>query len=138
MRTLSLRSWVLFLSLAPTLLIGLLFGGYFTLHRFAELEQSVIERGADIIEPLATSSEYGMVQNSREMLKRLVGVAHRKHSALVRTIAIFDHQHRLFVNSAFQRNFNQLRLPPGSAIEHMLADYQVMREQARACERFRR
>lgn len=116
MRTLSLRSWVLFLSLAPTLLIGLLFGGYFTLHRFAELEQSVIERGADIIEPLATSSEYGMVQNSREMLKRLVGVAHRKHSALVRTIAIFDHQHRLFVNSAFQRNFNQLRLPPGSAV----------------------
>lgn len=115
-RTLSLRSWVLVLSLAPTLLIGLLFGGYFTLHRFSELQESVIERGADIIESLATSSEYGMVQNSREMLKRLVGVSHRKHSAMVRTIAIFDSQHRLFVNSAFQRNFNQLRLPPGSAI----------------------
>ncbi len=27
------------------------------------------------------------------------------------------------------------RLPPGSAIEQLLADYQVMREQARACER---
>ena len=27
-------------------------------------------------------------------------------------------------------------LPPGSAIEQMLADYQVMRQQARACERF--
>jgi type IV pilus biogenesis protein CpaD/CtpE len=27
-------------------------------------------------------------------------------------------------------------LPPGSAIEQMLADYQVMRDQARACERF--
>src|SRR5512132_3523016 len=26
-------------------------------------------------------------------------------------------------------------LPPGSAIEQMLADYQVMRDQARACER---
>jgi hypothetical protein len=26
------------------------------------------------------------------------------------------------------------RLPPGSAIEQMLADYQVMRDQARACE----
>lgn len=25
------------------------------------------------------------------------------------------------------------RLPPGSAIEQMLADYQVMREQARVC-----
>ncbi|MEW5704934.1 MAG: hypothetical protein AB1781_10180 [Pseudomonadota bacterium] len=25
------------------------------------------------------------------------------------------------------------RLPPGSAIEQMLADYQVMRDQARAC-----
>lgn len=28
-------------------------------------------------------------------------------------------------------------LPPGSAIEQMLADYQVMRDQARACGRFR-
>jgi type IV pilus biogenesis protein CpaD/CtpE len=27
-------------------------------------------------------------------------------------------------------------LLPGSAIEQMLADYQVMRDQARACERF--
>jgi hypothetical protein len=26
--------------------------------------------------------------------------------------------------------------PPGSAIEQMLADYRVMRDQARACERF--
>ncbi|MGZ9112935.1 MAG: hypothetical protein ACXW3X_18175, partial [Rhodoplanes sp.] len=29
-------------------------------------------------------------------------------------------------------------LPPGSAIEQMLIDYQVMWDQARACERFRR
>lgn len=28
-------------------------------------------------------------------------------------------------------------LPPGSAIEQMLADYQVMRDQARACGDFR-
>ena len=27
-------------------------------------------------------------------------------------------------------------LPPGSAIEQVLADYQVMRDQARACGRF--
>jgi hypothetical protein len=27
-------------------------------------------------------------------------------------------------------------LPPGSAIEQMLADYQVMRDQARVCGRF--
>lgn len=29
-------------------------------------------------------------------------------------------------------------LPTSSAIEQMLADYQVMRDQARACEHFRR
>ena len=27
-------------------------------------------------------------------------------------------------------------LPPGSAVEQTLADYQVMRDQARACRRF--
>lgn len=116
MRALSLRSWVLLLSLTPTLLIGILLGSYFTLHRFSELEENLIERGSDIIEPLAIASEYGMVHNSREMLKRLIGIAHRKHSEVVRAIAIFDNQHRVFVNSSFQRNFNQLRLPPGSAI----------------------
>ena len=36
------------------------------------------------------------------------------------------------------RAADELRgLPPGAAIEQMLADYQVMRDQARACERLR-
>ena len=56
-RALSLRSWVLLLSLTPTLLIGILLGSYFTLHRFSELEENLIERGSDIIEPLAIASE---------------------------------------------------------------------------------
>ncbi len=114
--TLSLRSWVLILSLAPTLLVGIMLASYFTIHRFQELDETLIERGTDIIEPLAIASEYGMLQTSREMLKRLLGVSHRKHSHLVRSIAIFDTRHRVFVSSNFHRNFNQLRLPPGSSI----------------------
>ncbi|GAA5218406.1 two-component sensor histidine kinase BarA [Corallincola platygyrae] len=116
MATLGLRSWVLILTLAPTVLIGVLLGSYFTFHRFQELDEELIERGSNIVEPLAIASEYGMLHNSREMLKRLVGVSHRRHSETVRAIAIFDTRHKVFVTSNYIRNFNTLRLPPGSTV----------------------
>ncbi|RCU51864.1 two-component sensor histidine kinase BarA [Corallincola luteus] len=116
MATLGLRSWVLILTLAPTVLIGVLLGSYFTFHSFQQLDEELIERGSNIVEPLAIASEYGMLHNSREMLKRLVGVSHRRHSETVRAIAIFDTRHKVFVTSNYIRNFNTLRLPPGSTV----------------------
>ena len=93
-----LRARVITLTLAPTLIIGLLLSTFFTLNRYNDLETQLITSGTDIIEPLAIASEYGMTQQSREAVRRLISYAHRKHSDIVRSIAVFDTHHELSRN----------------------------------------
>lgn len=105
----SLRSWVLVLALAPTILVGILLGSYFTINRFYELEDTLIEQGSNIIEPLAIASEGGLVSNDREATKRLLAAAQLNKSTLVKSIAIFDIHNQLFVTSHYHKNFEIMR-----------------------------
>ncbi|WP_025821148.1 two-component sensor histidine kinase BarA [Shewanella marina] len=106
----SLRSWVLVLALAPTILVGILLGGYFTINRFYELEDSLLEQGKNFIEPLAIASEISLVDNNREATKRLLASAQLHRSSLVKSIAIFDNKNQLFVTSHSHRNLEELML----------------------------
>jgi len=103
-----LRARVITLTLAPTLIIGLLLSAFFTSNRYNDLETQLISTGQSIIEPLAIASEYGMTQQSREAVRRLISYAHRKNSNIVRSIAVFDANHELFVTSNFHPNFASL------------------------------
>ena len=111
-----LRARVITLTLAPTLIIGLLLSAFFTMNRYKDLESQLISTGTSIIEPLAISSEYGMTEQSREAVRRLISYAHRKHSQIVRSIAVFDARHELFVTSNFHPNFEMLTFPKDKAI----------------------
>lgn len=111
-----LRARVLAFTILPTLIIGGLIAGYFTFHRYHQLENNLIDQGINIIEPLAIASEYGMTQHSRESLKRLIGLTHRKNSPFIKSIAVFTQDNQLFVTSNYHRDFSQLRLPDGSVI----------------------
>jgi two-component system sensor histidine kinase BarA len=74
---------------------------------------------------LAIASEYGMKQNSRELLKRLLGLTHRKNSAFINSIAVFTDDNQLFVTSNFHRGLDMLRLPKGEPIPELTSvDYQ--------------
>ena len=57
----SLRARMMILILAPTVLIGLLLSIFFVAHRYNDLQRQLEDAGASIIEPLAVSSEYGMI-----------------------------------------------------------------------------
>ena len=92
-----LRARVLAFTILPTLIIGGLMAGYFTFHRYQQLENNLIDQGINIIEPLAIASEYGMTQHSRESLKRLIGLTHRKNSPFIKSIAVFTQDNQLFV-----------------------------------------
>ncbi|WP_339086572.1 two-component sensor histidine kinase BarA [Shewanella chilikensis] len=105
----SLRSWVLVLALAPTILVGILLGSYFTINRFYELEDTLIEQGSNIIEPLAIASEVGLAANNREATKRLLAAAQLNKSTLVKSIAIFDADNQLFVTSHYHKDFEIMR-----------------------------
>ncbi|MDF2154125.1 two-component sensor histidine kinase BarA [Vibrio sp. CAU 1672] len=103
-----LRARVITLTLAPTLIIGLLLSGFFSFNRYQDLENQVITTGNSIIEPLAIASETHLLSESRESVRRLISYAHRKNSQLVRSIAVFDAHHELFVTSNFHPNFEAL------------------------------
>ncbi|ALX93491.1 MULTISPECIES: two-component sensor histidine kinase BarA [Serratia] len=109
----SLRARMMILILAPTLLIGLLLSTFFVVHRYNELQEQLVDAGASIIEPLAVASEYGMTFRSRESVRQLVSLLHRRHSDIVRAITVFDSQNNLFVTSNYHHNYTQLQLPKG-------------------------
>ncbi|WP_435927646.1 two-component sensor histidine kinase BarA [Dryocola sp. BD613] len=109
----SLRARMMILILAPTLMIGLLLSTFFVVHRYNDLQHQLEDAGASIIEPLAVASEYGMSFHSRESIRQLVSVLHRRHSDIVRVISVFDEKNKLFVTSNFQLSPSGLQLPDG-------------------------
>ncbi|EOB2848783.1 two-component sensor histidine kinase BarA [Vibrio vulnificus] len=111
-----LRARVITLTLAPTLIIGLLLSSFFSFNRYQDLERQVITTGNSIIEPIAIASEPHLLSESREAVRRLVSYAHRKNSNLVRSIAVFDSKHELFVTSNFHPNFESLTYPKDQPI----------------------
>lgn len=112
----SLRARMMILILAPTLLIGLLLSTSFVVHRYNELQEQLVNAGVNIIEPLAVASEYGMIFHSRESVRQLVSLLHRRHSEIVRSITVFDAQNNLFVTSNHHHNFARLQLPIGAPL----------------------
>ncbi|MDN4628460.1 MULTISPECIES: two-component sensor histidine kinase BarA [Erwinia] len=107
----SLRARMMILILAPTLMIGLLLSTFFIVHRYNELQRQLVDAGINIIEPLAVSSEYGMTFHSKEAVRQLVSLLHRRHSDIVRAITVFDAQNQLFVTSNYHASADKLRLP---------------------------
>lgn len=103
-----LRARVITLTLAPTLIIGLALSAFFSFNRYHDLENQVINAGSNIIEPLAIASEEALRNQSRESVRRIISYAHRKNSKFVRSIAVFDNKHQLFVTSNFHPNFESL------------------------------
>ncbi|WP_282176925.1 two-component sensor histidine kinase BarA [Vibrio nereis] len=111
-----LRARVITLTLAPTLIIGLLLSAFFSFNRYHDLETQVVNSGLNIVEPLAIASEEGLKKNSRESVRRIISYAHRKNSKFVRSIAVFDYNHELFVTSNFHPNFESLTFPKNEPI----------------------
>ncbi|MGB9098915.1 two-component sensor histidine kinase BarA [Erwinia sp.] len=117
----SLRARMMILILAPTLMIGLLLSTFFIVHRYNELQNQLVDAGANIIEPLAVASEYGMTFHSKESIRQLVSLLHRRHSDIVRSISIFDAKNQLFVTSNFHTNADTLRLPAGQKLTNLFS-----------------
>ncbi|SKA45713.1 two-component sensor histidine kinase BarA [Enterovibrio nigricans] len=115
-----LRARVITLTLAPTLIVGLLLSAYFIKNRYFELEQQLSVTGQAIIEPLAIASEIGLTNEGRESVRRLIGHTHRQHSQYVRSIAVFSSQNELFVTSNYHRNLDSLAVPRGQPLPNSL------------------
>ncbi|MFT6928319.1 MAG: two-component system sensor histidine kinase BarA [Psychromonas sp.] len=111
-----LRAQVIAFTILPTILIGGILAGYFSFHRYHQANNFLIDRAINISEPLAIASEYGIQDETRTILRRLIGSTHRKNSPMIKSIAIFDSNNQLFVTSNYHRNFDLLRLKKGQVI----------------------
>ena len=80
MTKLGLRDSVLTLTLIPTVIIGLLLGGYFTVNRYIELDEILYQQGATISEPLAIALEQPLLDKNKVLLNRLISFTHNRHS----------------------------------------------------------
>jgi two-component system sensor histidine kinase BarA len=116
MKKYGLRAQVIVYTILPTIIIGGLLGTYFSFHRFQQANDYLIDRAINITVPLAIASEYGIKDETRTILRRLLGATHRKNSPMIKSIAVFNEQNELFVTSNFHRNFDKLRIKDGQPI----------------------
>ncbi|MDP2634875.1 MULTISPECIES: two-component sensor histidine kinase BarA [unclassified Pseudoalteromonas] len=107
MTKLGLRDSVLALTLIPTVLIGLLLGGYFTINRYFELDKILYQQGSMISEPLSIAIEQPLLAKNKQQLNRLISHAHNKHSPAIKTIAIFDANKQLILTSNYHSDFDE-------------------------------
>ncbi|KPW05739.1 Signal transduction histidine-protein kinase BarA [Pseudoalteromonas sp. P1-11] len=108
MTKLGLRDSVLTLTLIPTVIIGLLLGGYFTINRYIELDEILYQQGSSISEPLAIALEQPLLEKNKKLLNRLISYTHNKHSPTIKSIAIFDTSNQLIMTSNYHRSFDEL------------------------------
>lgn len=116
MHKISLKDWVILLTILPTTLISVCIAGYFSYTRYVELNEFLDERSTSIIEPLAIASLTPITSRDREKLRNLISFAHRSQSSIVKSIAVFTKDNQVFVTSVYHGDTNLLRLQSGNSL----------------------
>lgn len=116
MHKISLKDWVILLTIVPTALIGFGLAGYFSYSRSVELNEFLDLRAHSIIEPLAVAAKAPLLNNDREQLRQLISFAHRSQSNIVKSIAVFTVDNQIFVTSAYHGDTNQMRVKAGNQL----------------------
>ena len=71
MRNLDLRARILLAALLPAATIALLLAGFFVSARFADLEETLRERGRAQAHQIAVAAEYGVFSGNQQALQSL-------------------------------------------------------------------
>ncbi len=116
MHKISLKDWVILLTLVPTTLIGLGVATYFSYSRYVELDNFLETQSRSIIEPLAIAGSDLLIDGEREKLRHLISFAHRSQSSIIKSIAVFTQDNQIFVTSSYHGDVNLMRLKASQPI----------------------
>jgi two-component system sensor histidine kinase BarA len=116
MHKISLKDWVIILTIIPTTLIGFGLASYFSYSRSVELNDFLEQRAKSIIEPIAIASKDPLLNKNRDKLRQLIGFTHRNQSSIVKSIVVFTKDNQVFVTSAYHGDTNLMRLKAGTAL----------------------
>lgn len=113
MNKFGLRDWIILLTLLPTITIGVLLGGYFTLTRYLELNEFLLEQGKTIITPLARQVEDALGKDENAKVRQLISEVHNQHSPLVTSVTLFNAQHQIILTSNYHSEVSKLKAKDG-------------------------
>lgn len=113
MHKISLKDWVILLTIVPTAIISIIVAGYLSYNRYHELDQFIHLRANSIIDPLAISSAAPLLERKRDHLRTLIGFSHRSQSDIIKSIAIFTKDNQVFVTSAYHGDTHIMRIKAG-------------------------
>ena len=123
MNKISLKDWVILLTIVPTTLISFTIAGYFSYARYVELNQFLTIRSQSIIEPIAIASVESIIKKDRGKLRQLIGFAHKNNSNIVKGITIFTTDNQVLVTSSYLRDTFVMSLKAGDKIpQHTSTD----------------
>ena len=110
MPKIGLRLWLILSAIIPTLLVGLLLGGYFNYQQQQEMQRHLREHAANISLPLAISSQL-LLQQQNQGVQALLEHTHRLNSPQVISISLFDASGLLLFTSNSQHDLSSSVLP---------------------------
>ena len=116
MHKISLKDWVILLTIVPTILISIIVAGYLSYNRYHDLDQFIYKRANSIINPLAISSALPLLEKKRDHLRTLIGFIHRSQSDIIKSIAIFTKDNQVFVTSAYHGDTHVMRVKAGQGL----------------------
>jgi two-component system sensor histidine kinase BarA len=116
MHKISLKDWVILLTIVPTTLISFTVACYFTYSRYDDLNNFLMQRSQSVIEPLAIASTLPMLNKDRVQLRNLINSTHRSQSSIIKNIAIFTKDNQVFVTSSYHGDTNLLRIKADQVI----------------------
>ena len=120
MHKISLKDWVILLTIVPTTIISLIVAGYLSYSRYSELDQFIYQRATSIIAPLAISSAAPLLEKKRDNLRTLIGFSHRSQSDIIKSIAIFTKDNQVFVTSAYHGDTHIMRVKAGQSLPNRI------------------
>ncbi|MFQ3267355.1 MAG: two-component system sensor histidine kinase BarA, partial [Colwellia sp.] len=132
MHKISLKDWVIILTIIPTTLIGFGLASYFSYNRSVELSDFLEQRAKSIIEPISIASKDLLKRKNRDKLRQLISFTHRNQSSIVKNIVVFTEDNQVFVTSAYRGDTNLMRLKAGTELSNhttiqSLSDYIIFR-----------
>jgi len=132
MHKISLKDWVIILTIIPTTLIGFGLASYFSYSRSVELNDFLEQRAKSIIEPISIASKDLLKSKNRDKLRQLISFTHRNQSSIVKNIVVFTEDNQIFVTSAYRGDTNLMRLKAGTELSshttiQSLSDYIIFR-----------
>lgn len=132
MQKISLKDWVILLTILPTTLISFGLAGYFSYSRSIELSNNLEQQAKSIIEPIAIASKTLLLTKDRQELRELISITHRSQSNIINSIIVFGADHQMIATSNYHGDINLMRLSPNDAIPTVtesenLDDYIVFR-----------